>query len=164
MEKDVTLKTYLSFSLGKEQFALNVEYVLSILEMQKITVIPNAPDYLKGMINLRGEVLPVIDSRLKFGMPETNITNNTSIIVLDIKANNKTLKVGALVDSVNEVMDYETSEIQPIPTIGTKYNAEYLNGMVQLNEGFVMILNANKVFVLDDSIILQQEQTKTENL
>lgn len=102
-----SLSSYLSFKLGDEVFAANVSKVLDILEMTNITKVPKAPPYLKGVINLRGTVLPLIDTRIKFGLSPTEFTPNTCILVLDIKIENEGLQIGSLVDSVQEVMEIE---------------------------------------------------------
>ena len=95
-EKTSKINSYLTFKLGDEEFAAHVGKVLNILEMTKITTVPKAPDYLKGVINLRGAVLPVIDARIKFGMPEAEYTTNTCIIVLDIDLDGDSVHVGAI--------------------------------------------------------------------
>jgi purine-binding chemotaxis protein CheW len=148
--------------LTKSCFAVNVNQVLSILEMQQITEIPNAPNFLKGMINLRGSVLPVIDSRVRFGMTPTQLTSNTCIIVLDIITETTELKVGAMVDSVNEVMDCTMDDIKPVPAIGTKYHADNLFGMIQQESGFIMVLNTNKVFAFAEALTINNEKIEAE--
>ncbi len=130
--------------------------------MQQITEIPNAPNFLKGMINLRGSVLPVIDSRVRFGMTPTQLTSNTCIIVLDIITETTELKVGAMVDSVNEVMDCTMDDIKPVPAIGTKYHADNLFGMIQQESGFIMVLNTNKVFAFAEALTINNEKIEAE--
>lgn len=158
MENSNQTNTLLTFKLGNEHFAFNVDLVISILESQKITEIPNAPNYLKGMINLRGSVLPVIDSRVRFGMSDTKITANTCIVVLEIKTDDKVIKVGAMVDSVSEVINCKDSEIKPVPKIGTKYHAEFLLGMIHLETGFIMVLNSDQVFAFVKNINLENSK------
>jgi purine-binding chemotaxis protein CheW len=111
MDKENLLKTnsFLSFKLGDEEFAAHVGKVLNILEMTRITEVPKAPEYMKGVINLRGTVLPVIDTRIKFGMSPTVYTTNTCIIVLDIEMDGESIHVGALVDSVQAVLEFDNS-------------------------------------------------------
>ncbi|HNX65318.1 MAG TPA: chemotaxis protein CheW, partial [Bacteroidales bacterium] len=105
VDKDDRVETFLSFKLSEEVFAINVSQVLNILEMSKITRIPKAPEYLKGVINLRGTVLPVVDLRIKFGLPEKEATVDTSIIVLNILLNEESIFVGIMVDAVREVLE-----------------------------------------------------------
>ena len=156
------LKSYLSFKLGDELFAANVAKVLNILEMTKITKVPKAPKYMKGVINLRGAVLPVIDTRIKFEMEETEITKNTCILVLDINMDNDSIHVGALVDSVQEVLEIEKEEIEPPPSIGNKYKSEFIDGMAKLNDEFIMILNMDRVFSTDELTSLKVSTEKAE--
>ncbi len=153
------INSYLSFDLGGEIFASNVKKVLSILKLSRITKIPNAPAYLKGVINLRGEALPVIDTRVKFGMPPCEFTINTCILVLDIAFNGKKFQVGALVDAVLEAMEIEDGNMKPSPSIGDKYQSDYITNMVQHNDQFIIVLDIDKVFTSDE-IILRQEANK----
>jgi purine-binding chemotaxis protein CheW len=95
-EKETESNSYLTFKLGEEEFGVHVSQVLNILEMTRITGVPKTPDYMKGVINLRGMVLPVIDTRIKFGMPETEYTSNTCIIVMDLDLDGDTVHIGAI--------------------------------------------------------------------
>ncbi|MFA6401962.1 MAG: chemotaxis protein CheW [Salinivirgaceae bacterium] len=161
-ETHTITNTYLTFRLGKEYFASNVSKVLNILEMLPITHIPKAPDYMKGVINLRGLVLPVIDTRIKFGMTPTEMSPSTGILVLDIHVNGVAAKLGAIVDSVDEVIELGEADIQEPPSIGTKYKSEFIEGMAKKDQGFIMILNMDKVFSADE--ILEVEHFHSENL
>lgn len=156
-------QTYLSFKLDEEVFAINVSKVLNILEMKPITRVPKSPDYLKGVINLRGTVLPVVDLRIKFGLPENNITVDTNIIVLNIEKEGETIMLGILIDAVREVLEFKTEEISPSPAIGTKYNSGFIKGMWRVDENFIMILDIDKVFSVED-IIDFQEHLSVENI
>lgn len=150
------VNTFLSFKLKEEYFATNVSKVLTILEMKSITKVPNSPDYMRGVINLRGNVLPVIDMRIKFGMTATEFTTETCIIVLNIEIEEENVQLGILVDAVDEVLEIKESEIEASPTIGTKYKNEFIQGMYKLNEGFIMLLNIDLVFRTDDLIITKE--------
>ncbi len=149
------VSSYLSFKLADEEFALHVEKVLNILEMTKITEIPKAPYYMKGVINLRGTVLPVIDTRLKFGMTKTEYTEKTCIIVMELTLDNNVVLVGSLVDEVLSVLEIASNEIQAPPSIGSKYRAEFINGMAKVNEKFTMLLDMEKVFTLNELFVLK---------
>lgn len=140
------INSYLTFELGSEIFGANVSKVLNILEMTKITRVPKSPSYMKGVINLRGSVLPLIDTRIKFDMGETVYTPNTCILVLDIEINGETVHVGALVDSVQEVIEIDEANIQPPPSIGSKYKSEFIEGMAKINDNFIMLLNMDLIF------------------
>jgi purine-binding chemotaxis protein CheW len=153
------INSYLTFKLGDEVFAANVAKVLNILEMTKITKVPKAPTYMKGVINLRGSVLPLIDTRIKFEMEETIYTSNTCILVLDINMNGESVHVGALVDSVQEVLEIEDKNIQPSPSIGTKYKSEFIDGMAKVDDNFIMLLNMDLVFSTDELSLLKDSAT-----
>jgi purine-binding chemotaxis protein CheW len=150
-----SVDSYLSFRIGTETFAANVKNVLNILEMSKITTVPKSPEYMKGVINLRGIVLPVIDSRIKFGIQETEITSNTCIIVLELHTSGEPVMIGAIVDAVKEVLEISLDDILPPPSIGTSYRSDYLKGMAQSDEGFIMLLDAEKVFGTEEIVDLQ---------
>ena len=162
MEDQEIQKSHLSFKLGKETFASNVSKVLNIVEMSTITEVPQAPDYMMGVMNLRGAVLPVIDTRIKFGMDATQITTKTCVLVLEITADTATVMIGAIVDAVEEVLEIEEEDINPSPSIGAKYNSEFILGLVQQNERFIMILDMDKVFTTDEVIQLMQQVTEEE--
>ncbi len=157
------INSYLSFNLGDEEFAVNVSKVLNILEMLKITEVPKSPEYMKGVINLRGTVLPVIDTRIKFGMTPTEYTNNTCIVVMEIEMDNDIVQVGALVDSVQAVMELEDSEIQPPPSIGSKYKSEFIYGMVKVEEKFIMLLDMEKVLSAEEVIMVKEKAAEGED-
>lgn len=145
-EKKEKIISYLTFKLGDELFASNVSRVMNILELTKITKVPKAPSYMKGVINLRGDVLPVVDTRLKFGMEETQFTPSTCILVLIIEFEGETVHLGALVDSVQEVLEIEDKEILPPPSIGSTYRSDFIIGVVEHDENFIMVLDVEKVF------------------
>ncbi len=156
--------SYLTFKLGDEIFAANVSNILNILEMTKVTKVPKAPSYMKGVINLRGSVLPLIDTRIKFGMPETEFTTNTCILVLELILDNDSVRVGALVDAVQEVLEIDEKDLQPPPSIGSKYKSEFIDGMAKVNDEFVMILNVEQIFSTDDIINLKEVTEDVKNV
>jgi len=154
--ENTTINSFLSFTLGEEEFAAHVSKVLNILELVKITKVPRAPEYMKGVINLRGTVLPVIDTRLKFGLTETEVTTKTCIIVTEIEINKEIIHVGALVDSVQEVLEIEESDILAPPSIGNSYKSQFIYGMVRHDERFIMLLDMEKVFSTEDLNLLKE--------
>lgn len=162
INKDQEVKTCLSFRLGEEVFAIDVLKVINILEMSHITRIPKSPEYMKGVINLRGTVLPVIDLRTKFGLPEKEATVDTSIIVLSIDFSGEAVLIGTLVDAVKEVLELKTNEIAPSPTIGTKYNTGFIEGMWRTDEKFIMILDIDKVFSTEEVIDFKDQLSHAE--
>lgn len=161
-EHILTTQSYLSFKVGEELFAASVEKVLEILEVTKITKVPKSPAYMRGVINLRGSVLPVIDTRQKFGMPPMAETVNACIMVLNIEMEGDTLMLGALVDAVQEVLEIEQGQIKPAPSIGSKYKSEFIEGMAKVQEHFIMILNMDKVFSSDELITMKESSTEIE--
>lgn len=144
------MTSYLSFLLDGEYFAVNVAKVIEILEVPNITKIPRAPEYMTGVINLRGSVLPIVDTRIKFGLPKIDFKVDTCIIVLDAEVEGETTKVGALVDAVLEVFDISEDKILPSPVINTNYNLDFISGMFRADDGFVMLLNMDAVFSVRD--------------
>jgi len=153
-EKTTKTNSFLTFKIGDELFGANVSKVLSILELTKITRIPRTPDFIRGVINLRGAVLPIIDIRLKFGLTQTEFTSNTCILVLDIEMDAIIVKIGALVDSVQEVLEIEEGDILPPPNIGAKYKSDFIEGMFKLENSFVMLLNMDLIFSEDEITVM----------
>lgn len=143
------VRQYLTFKLGEEVFALDVEKVREVLDYTTITRIPRTPEFMRGVINLRGSVVPVVDLRLAFGMPGTEKTVNTCIVVTEVTMEGETVVLGALADSVEEVIDLEPDQIQPGPRLGTSINTEFVRGMGRRETGFVVILDIDKVFAED---------------
>ena len=150
------INSFLSFKLDDEDFAVHVKSVLNILEMIKVTKVPKAPSYMKGVINLRGEVLPVIDLRLKFGMSETLYTDKTCIVVMEVNIEDQNVLIGTLVDEVSSVMEFDKNEILPPPSIGSKFKSEFIDGMAKVGDKFFMILNIDKVYTGDELTILRK--------
>ena len=141
---------YLTFKLGDEVFALDVAKVREILEITQITKVPQTPDFMRGVINLRGSVVPVIDMRLKFGMSPTEQTVNTCIIVVEVQLEGDVVILGALADSVQEVVELDPEVIEAAPHIGTRLNTDFIRGMGKHDSHFVIILDIDRVFSSDE--------------
>ncbi len=139
-------RQYLTFQLGEEVFGLAVSHVREILEFTTVTKVPRTPDYMRGVINLRGSVVPVLDMRLKFGLTQTEKTVNTCIIVVEVSFEDEHTIIGALVDSVQEVFELEPDQIEPAPKIGTQLKTEFIKGMGKKDDHFIILLNIDKVF------------------
>ncbi|MBU0474445.1 MAG: chemotaxis protein CheW [Bacteroidetes bacterium] len=148
-------KQYLTFKLSDEVFGVDVAQVREILDYIKITKVPQTPDFMCGVINLRGSVVPVVDMNLKFGMNLTERTVNTCIVVVEVKLGDETAVLGALVDSVQEVFEIEPQNIEPAPRIGTKLNTEFIKGMGKREEKFIILLDIDKVFSSEELEIVQ---------
>ena len=120
---------YLSFKLGEGVFALDIGKVREVLDFTTVTKVPRTPAFMCGVINLRGSVVPVVDLRLKFGMSRTEKTVNTCVIIVEVTLDGETTVLGALADSVQEVLDLGPDHIEPAPKIGTRLNTEFIKGM-----------------------------------
>jgi purine-binding chemotaxis protein CheW len=141
---------YLSFKLDEEIFALDISKVREVLDFTTVTKVPKTPEFMRGIINLRGSVVPVVDMRLKFGMSETEKTVNTCIIIVETVLEGEKIMIGALADSVQEVFDLEADQIEPPPKIGTRLNIDFIKGMGKRDEEFVIILNIDEVFSAEE--------------
>jgi purine-binding chemotaxis protein CheW len=146
VSKITEVRQYLTFKLESEIFALDVVKVREILDYTNITKVPQTPEFMRGVINLRGSVVPVVDMRLKFNMPSQERTVDTCIIVVEIRIDDEATILGALVDSVQEVFELEPAQIEPAPRIGTKLKTEFILGMGKRDDQFVIILDIDKVF------------------
>lgn len=155
MAEELQTTQYLTFNLSDEVFAVDVGRVREILEITNITKVPQTPEFMRGVINLRGSVVPVIDMRLKFGMSETERTVNTCIVVVEVDMDGENIVLGALADSVQEVIEMEPSQIEAAPHIGTHLNTAFIKGMGKHNERFVMILDIDKIFSGDELAAVQ---------
>jgi purine-binding chemotaxis protein CheW len=149
---------YLTFKLGEEVFALDVAEVREILDFTTVTKVPRTPAFMRGVINLRGSVVPVMDLRLKFGMSATEQTVNSCIIVVEMTLEGDNIVIGVLADAVQEVIDMEPEQIEPAPRIGTKLNMEFILGMGKHNGAFMMILDIDKIFESSDLDLNQAAQ------
>ncbi len=141
---------YLTFKLEEEVFALDIAKVREVLDFTLIAKVPQTPEFMLGVINLRGTVVPVVDMRLKFAMTRTETTLNTCIIIVEIEIDGEDTVLGALVDSVQEVMDLDTDQIEPAPRIGTRLNTKFIKGMGKRDNHFIIILDIDKVFSVDE--------------
>ena len=156
-------RQYLSFKLEEEEFALEISKVREVLDFTKITKVPQTPDFMKGVINLRGAVVPVVDLNKKFGIKDTEKTMNTRIIIGDVDIEGDQTVLGVLADSVHEVMELEPGHIEPAPKIGTRLNTEFLKGMGKRDEEFVMILDIDKVFTSEELSLVSRTGSIIEN-
>jgi purine-binding chemotaxis protein CheW len=148
--ESVEINQYLTFRLEDEVFGLAIGKVREVLDFTSVTRVPQTPNYMRGVINLRGSVVPVMDMRLKFGLPKTEKTVNTCIIIAEIAMDGETTVLGALADSVQEVLDIEPDQIEPPPKIGTKLRTEFIKGMGKHNEQFIILLDIDRVFSAEE--------------
>lgn len=166
-EKLSELNQYLTFTLGDELFALDIGSVREILDETNITRIPRTPEYMRGVINLRGHAVPVVDLRFKFGMSKTEMTLNTCVIITEMEFESEAAVIGALADSVQEVVEIEPSEIDPPPKMGTAIKAKFIKGMGKKNDKFIIILDVNQVFSAEELAVAKatarEEEAPVEN-
>lgn len=148
-------RQYLSFKLGSEVFAIDVAQVREVLDLTTITTVPRTPEFMAGVINLRGSVVPVVDLRLCFDMTKTVSTRNTCIVVVEVMIDNEATVIGALADSVEEVIDLEPEQIQPAPRIGTKIRTDFIRGMGKRETQFIMILDIDRVFSAEEIAVVR---------
>lgn len=151
--------SYLTFQMNAEHFAVSVTKVTEILEMLPVTHIPKSPDFMRGVFNLRGAVVPVIDTRIKFSITAAPDTIDTCIIVMNVTVEDEVAKIGAIVDSVSEVIEVPDDKILPLPTIGNKARATFFHGVIKLEEKFIMVLDVDKVFTNEVIIALRQAES-----
>ena len=141
---------YLTFYLGEEVYGLEILKVQEIIGMMKITQVPRTPDFVRGVINLRGQVISVIDLRQKFGLGSQEDTEKTCIIVVQVKGNTQNLIMGIIVDEVSEVLDIAGEQIEPAPSFGATVETEFIMGMGKLGERVVMMLEVDKVLSIGE--------------
>ena len=153
----VVTNQYFTFKLREEIFAIEIVKVREVLEFTQITKVPQTPAMMKGVINLRGSVIPVIDLKLKFNMGEVENTINTCIVIIELELDGEKMMIGALVDAVKEVMDLDSIQIEPPPKIGTKLNTDFIKGMGKHEDQFIIILDIEKVFSTEEITLLQNE-------
>ncbi len=147
---------YLTFTLDGECFATDISQVREVLEFSHVTPVPRTPDYMRGVINLRGSVVPVVDLRLQFGMEAVEPTIDTCIIIVEVQIDEQPTVLGALADSVQEVIELCRGQLEPAPRLGTRINTEFIRAMAKQDDGFVIILDMNRVFSVDQIGEIQQ--------
>jgi purine-binding chemotaxis protein CheW len=155
-QSNTMVQQYLTFKLGEEMFALDVCQVREILDVTSITRVPRAPDFMRGVINVRGSVVPVVDLRLKFGMPKTEQTRDTRIVVMEIGLAGEVCVIGALADAVHNVMDLEPGQIEAAPRIGAKWNSAFIKGIGKHNDQFIIILDVDRIFSSEELAMVQE--------
>ena len=153
------MRQYLTFKLGNEVFGIDVAKVREVLDFTTITEIPRTPDFMSGVINLRGSVVPVVDLRLCFQMSKTERTRNTCIVVVEVMLDGEATVIGALADSVEEVIDLEPDQIQPAPRIGARIRTDFIKGMGKREMQFIMILDIDRVFSAEELAAVHDVET-----
>lgn len=149
---------FLSFRLFEEDYALDALRVVEIVGIIDITPVPQTPDFVKGVINLRGKVIPVVDLRIRFNMPEENYTDETCIIVVEVGE----LQMGVIIDTVLEVLDIDSSDIEPPPSFGVEVNTDYIYGMGKIGGKAKILLNIDKVLTSEELVAVGGIQTEEQ--
>ena len=147
---------YITFELAGELFAVNVDQVLEILEIARITTLPKAPQFVRGVINVRGKAIPVLDLRVRFGLPRAPDSVYTRIIVLELELNGERVVLGAVADSVHEVIEIEPGAIDPPPKFGMRWRTDFLRGISRRGDAFVIVLDAEAVFSSEEAALLEE--------
>lgn len=145
-----SVSQYLTFKLDHEVFAVDIGKVREVLEFNTMTKVPRTPDYMRGVINLRGNVVPVVDVRLKLGLGMTDKTVDTCVVISEVAVDGENVVLGALVDSVEEVIDLDMNHLAPPPHMGSRIDANVIRGMGKRDDHFVMILDLDRVFTGKD--------------
>jgi purine-binding chemotaxis protein CheW len=145
---------YLTFTLANEDYGIGILKIKEIIGMMPITSVPQTPSFVKGVINLRGKVIPVVDLRLKFGIPAIDYTERTCIIVVEITGQSGAVKIGIVVDAVSEVLNIKAEDIENTPAFGTRVNTDYILGMAKIGSSVKILLDIDKVLTTQDLVSL----------
>jgi purine-binding chemotaxis protein CheW len=151
---------YLTFVLGGETFALGILSIKEIMEYEIPTDVPMMPAFVRGVVNIRGAVVPVIDLCARFGRPSTGVTKKTCIVIVETSVNGESQVLGVMVDAVNEVLEIPRSEIQPPPSFGVSVRTDFIHGMGKVRDKFVIILDVDSVLSVDDMETLAEASTQ----
>jgi purine-binding chemotaxis protein CheW len=150
---------YLTFTLGGEMFAVGILNVKEIIEYSNLTEIPMMPSFIRGVINLRGAVVPVVDLAARFGGTASEVRRRTCIVIVEVTQEDAKHDIGIMVDAVSEVLEIQDGEIEPPPSFGAKIRADFIAGMGKVNQKFVIILEIQKVLSVDEMALLADVET-----
>jgi purine-binding chemotaxis protein CheW len=150
------ISQYMTFKLGNELFAINVAKVREVLEVSAITRVPTAPDYMRGVVNVRGKAIPVVDLRRRFGLPLAAGTVSTRIIVMELQIDGETTVLGGIADSVHEVIELDPANLNPPPRIAMRWRTEFIQGMGRRGDEFIIVLDVNAVFASEELALVGQ--------
>ena len=153
---------YLTFTLGKEMFAIGILNIKEILEYGQLTTVPMMPMFIRGVINLRGAVVPVVDLGARFGGSQSEITKRTCIVIIEVCVDDSTQDIGVVVDAVSEVLEIPAEEIEPAPAFGARIRADFIAGMGKVNGKFVILLDVNKVLSVEELEMVSQVGTEAQ--
>ena len=151
---------YLTFMLGSEVFAIGILAIKEIIEYHELTTVPMMPDCIRGVINLRGAVVPVMDLSLRFGRPSQDVTKRTCIVIIEREGEGQREDLGVVVDAVNAVLDIPAGDIEPAPAFGARIRSEYIQGLGKVNGKFVILLDVERVLAVDEVSALREAQNE----
>ncbi|HET9646554.1 MAG TPA: chemotaxis protein CheW [Burkholderiaceae bacterium] len=143
---------YLTFMQGGELFAIGILAIKEIIQFQGVTTVPMMPECIRGVINLRGAVVPVVDLPARFGRPGSEVTKRSCIVIVEVEAADECHVIGVMVDAVSEVLEIAAADIEPAPTFGTRIRSDFILGMGKVQDRFVILLDANQVLAIDPTI------------
>lgn len=149
-------RQYMTFRLGDELFAIDVAQVREVLEVSQITRVPTAPEYMRGVVNVRGQSTAVVDLRLRFGLPKAADSVHTRIIVMDLRLDGEETVLGGVADSVHDVIELDPSQVNPPPRIAMRWRSDFILGMGKRGDDFIIILDVNAVFSSDELALAAQ--------
>jgi len=158
----VEQKQYLTFLLANEEYAIGILKVKEIIEYDTVTTVPKTPKWVRGVINLRGAVVPVVDLAIKFGLELTPVAKTTCIVIVETQFESQNTTIGILVDAVSQVMELASEDLQPVPEFGTRVKVDYLLGMAQLGKKFALLLDVDKVLSTDELLHLNGVASSAE--
>ncbi len=153
---------YLTFNLGDEVFAMDIRTVREIIQHAALTIVPLMPPFIRGVINLRGAVVPVIDLKSRFGRPAAKVGKKTCIVIFDASRDNEKIELGLMVDAVSEVIEIATAQIEPPPQFGTSIQRDYIRGLGKVDGEFIVILEPDRALNIEDMALLADHAASTQ--
>jgi len=162
-KETVEQQQYLTFLLANEEYAISILKVKEIIEYDTVTTVPKTPQWVRGVINLRGAVVPVVDLAVKFGLEQKPVTRTTCIVIVETQFESQNITIGVLADAVSQVMELTAEDLQPVPEFGTRVKVDYLLGMAQVGKKFALLLDVDKVLSTDELLHLSGVTPIAEN-
>ncbi|MGR5146218.1 chemotaxis protein CheW [Photobacterium alginatilyticum] len=161
-DKDVDItqeqQQFLTFVLREELFAINIRPIKEIIEYGQLTVVPMVPEFVRGVINVRGNVVPIIDLAVRFGWPTTKVTKRSCIVIVEVESEGERIEIGVVVDAVSEVLDIPLTDIEPAPSFGARLRTDFIEGMGKVNDEFIVLLNVGRVLSVEELSSLEALQ------
>jgi purine-binding chemotaxis protein CheW len=164
LNSEEAMTQYMTFRLGDELFAISVAQVREVLEISSVTRVPSAPPYMRGVVNVRGKAVPVVDLRIRFGLTPAVETVNTRIVVMELLIDGETTVLGGIADSVHEVIELDLANINPPPNIASRWRSDFISGMARRGDDFIIILDVDAVFASDEVALVTQVTEETKSL